>query len=110
MLKMLKAPKITLLLLLFLVFVMPAAAQKKIKEGTVTYTASYELSPDKQQYADMLPKEIQCYFRGDSTAAVVNQGMATVKGVSVFKSDYHSLIIDVPANGKKILVVLTPDE
>jgi hypothetical protein len=103
-------PLIITTLLLSAAFTLPAIAQKKITEGTVTYTVSYELSPDKQQYADMLPKEIVCYFRGDSTAAIVNQGAATVKGVSVFKADYHSLIIDVPAANKKIVVVLTAGE
>jgi hypothetical protein len=107
---MIKTRVITSIFLLFAMFTMPAMAQKKINEGAITYTVSYELPPDKQQFAEMLPKEIQCYFRGDSTAAIVKQGAATVKGVSVFKSDYHSLIIDVPANGKKILVVLTADE
>jgi len=107
---MIKSPKITILFLLMLASELPATAQKKINEGSVTYTVSYELPPDKQQYGDMLPKEIVCYFRGDSTAAIVDQGAATVKGVSVFKTDYHSLIIDAPASGKKIVVVLTPDE
>jgi len=87
-----------------------AMAQKKITEGVVTYTVSYELPADKQQIAGMLPKEITCYFRGDSTAAIVVQGPATIKGVSVFKSNYHSLIIDVPSASKKIVVVLTPGE
>lgn len=87
-----------------------ASAQKKIAEGVVTYSVTYELPADKQQYADALPKEVTCYFRGDSTAAIVNQGGAVVKGVSVFKSDYHSLIIDDPTNGKKIVVVMTADE
>jgi hypothetical protein len=110
MLKMIRPPKITTLCLLLLVFTLPSAAQKKINEGSITYAVSYELPPDKQQYADMLPKKIVCYFRGDSTAAIVDQGAATVKGVSVFKTDYHCLIIDAPASGKKIVVVLTPGE
>jgi hypothetical protein len=87
-----------------------ANAQKKIPEGTITYTVSYELPADKQQYAEMLPKAITCYFRGDSSAALIDQGQATMKGVSVFKSNYHSLIIDVPAQSKKIFVVLTQQE
>jgi hypothetical protein len=49
-------------------------AQKKISEGVVTYTVSFELPADKQQYAAMLPKEITSYFRGDSTATPINQG------------------------------------
>jgi len=102
--------KITPLFLLLLSLTGVACAQKKITEGVVTYTVSYELPADRQQYADMLPKEISCYFRGDSSAAIVDQGAAVIKGVSVFKTDYHCLIINIAAAGKKIVVVMTPDE
>jgi len=85
-------------------------AQKKISEGAVTYTVSYELSATQLLYADQYPKEITCYFRGDSSAATTNQGAIIVKGVSVFKANYHSLIIDIPSLSKKILVVMTPEE
>jgi hypothetical protein len=85
-------------------------AQKKMAEGTITYKIAYELPADQQQEAAMLPNEITCYFRGDSSAAVFSQGQATMKGVSVFKSNFHSLIIDVPSTSKKIFVVLTPQE
>lgn len=83
-------------------------AQKKISEGVVTYTVSFELPADKQQYAVMLPKEITSYFRGDSTATPINQGQATIKSVQNYKTNYQSLLIDVPAASKKIAVVLTP--
>jgi hypothetical protein len=85
-------------------------AQKKISEGAVTYTVSYELNATQLLYADQYPKEITCYFRGDSSAATTNQGAIIVKGVSVFKANYHSLIIDIPSLSKKILVVMTPEE
>jgi len=97
------------MLLLFLTLSI-AAAQRKINEGTVIYTLSYELSADQQQYATMLPNELTCYFRGDSSAAIVNQGATIIKGVSVIKNNYHSLIIDLPAASKKIVVVLTSAE
>lgn len=85
-------------------------AQKKINEGTVTYTATYELSADQLLYADQLPKEITCYFRGDSTAAITNQGAAIIKGVSVLKSNYHSLLVNIPTASKKIVVVMSNEE
>ena len=107
---MIKSPVVILMLSVLVIHATPADAQRKIIEGAITYTVSYELPAEKQQYAGMLPKEIVCYFRGDSTAAIVNQGEATVKGMSVFKADYHSLIIDVPSAGKKMVVVLTPGE
>lgn len=105
-----KVKNMSALFLLAVAMIGSASAQKKISEGMITYTVSYELPADKQQYADMLPKEITCYFRGDSTAAIVDQGMATIKGISVMKTSYRSMLIDVPSQSKKIVVVLTPDE
>jgi hypothetical protein len=105
-----KVPRKISALFLLLAATMGASAQKKIIEGTVTYTVSYELSADQKQYADLLPKEVTCYFRGDSTAAITNQGPAVIKGVSVFKSNFHSLLVDLPASSKKIVVVMTQAE
>jgi len=85
--------KITLLILLFVQAVY-VSAQKKISEGVITYTVTYDLDAEQLKYADLLPKKITCYFRGDSTAAVANQGDAIMKGVSVFKANFHSLIVE----------------
>jgi len=102
--------KSAIILLLLAVALTNVFSQTRINEGKVTYTVSYVLPADKQQYANLLPKEVTCYFRGDSTAAIVNQGAATIKGVSVFKNGYHCLIVDIPANSKKIVVVMTAEE
>lgn len=102
--------KSAIIILLLASAITDTFAQKKISEGIVTYTVSYVLPVDKQQYAATLPKEITCYFREDSTAAIVDQGAVTVKGVSVFKAGYHCLIIDIPAYSKKIAVVMTSEE
>jgi hypothetical protein len=82
-------------------------AQRQIKEGVATYSATYDLPADQKDMAAGLPSEIICFFRGDSTAAIVNQGGATIKGVSVFKDNYHSMIIDFLSIDKKVVVVLT---
>ncbi|MFI5139116.1 MAG: DUF4412 domain-containing protein [Sphingobacteriales bacterium] len=102
--------KITLLILLLVAAVYKVSAQKKINEGIVTYNVSYELNAVQLQYADQLPKKITFYFRGDSTAATIKQGSAIVKGVSVFKANFHSLLVELPATSKKIVVVMTPAE
>ncbi|TWI94368.1 uncharacterized protein DUF4412 [Mucilaginibacter frigoritolerans] len=100
---------ILLLLLLTLIF-NTVNAQRQIKEGIVTYSASYDLPADKKDLAAGLPSEIMCFFRGDSTAAIVIQNGTTIKGVSVFKDNYHSMIIDFPSIEKKIFVLLTAAE
>jgi len=102
--------KITIAFILIVATITIAIAQKKINEGIVTYMVTYDLSADQQQNAGRLPSEIICYFRADSTAAIASQDGATVKGVSVFKTNYHSLIIDLPALSKKLIVVMTADE
>jgi hypothetical protein len=104
------AKKTTLLFFLLFATLSKVNAQKKINEGIATYTATYELTAQQLLYADQLPKEITCYFRGDSTAAIVNQGNFTIKGVSVLKTNYYSMLIEIPASSKKIAVVLTPAE
>jgi hypothetical protein len=102
--------KITILFIFFAATMTIAVAQRKINEGMITYALTYDLSADQQQHSEKLPTEIICYFRSDSTAAIAIQDGTLVKGVSVFKTDYHSLIIDIPALSKKLLVVMTPEE
>lgn len=88
--------------------VLASKAQKKITEGAVIYTVSYDLPADKQQYAAMMPKEIKCYFRDDSTATLIDQGPAKIKSILNAKAQFQSLLIDVPQFDKKFAVVLTP--
>lgn len=85
-------------------------AQKKITEGIVTYTVSYDLPEDKKQFEAMMPKEIQCYFRGDSSATIIDQGEAKIKSILNHKADFRSLLIDVPSFNQKIAVQFTPDD
>jgi len=99
-----------ILFFILILFFNTLHAQRLIKEGVATYSATYDLPPDQKDLAASLPTEIICFFRGDSTAAIVNQGGAIIKGVSVFKDNYHSMIIDFPSIEKKIVVVLTAAE
>lgn len=98
-----KLKLLSLTLLLILSF--EIKAQKQIEEGRAIYSAAYDIPADKLQNYGLLPSEIIIYFRGDSTAAIVNQGDAIIKGVSVLKENYHSMIIDFPAFAKKIFVL-----
>jgi hypothetical protein len=100
---------VLLFLLLMLIF-NAVNGQRQIKEGVVTYSALYDLPADQKDMAAGLPAEIMCFFRGDSTAAIVNQNGTTIKGVSVFKDNYHSMIIDFTSIEKKIFVLLTAAE
>jgi ketopantoate hydroxymethyltransferase len=91
------------LMLPLLIIAVHLHAQKVINEGKITYSTSYDIPASQWKNDGSLPTEIVIYFRGDSTAAVVKQGIATIKGVSVLKTNYHSMIIDVPDFNKKLL-------
>lgn len=108
--KMEKTKKIIASFIALAMVITVVKAQKQIKEGVVVYSASYDIPADQLQNYSTLPTEITIYFRGDSTAAMVNQNGAIIKGVSVLKNNYHSMIVDIPANGKRIVVVMTPAE
>lgn len=98
------------LFLMFAVTITAVKAQRQIREGIVTYSATYDIPADQLQNYSTLPPQIVIYFKGDSSAAIVNQGPAIVKGVSVFKTNYHSMIIDIPSVPKKIFVLLSQSE
>ena len=104
------------LFLILLVSVSVAKAQKKpqqkkfIKEGIVTYSATYDIPADQPQDYNNLPSEITIYFRGDSSAAILSQDGSIIKGISVFKSNYRSMIVEIPSQSKKIFVELSPAE
>ena len=101
--------KAALILPLFIIAV-HVHTQKVINEGKITYSTSYDIPASQWKNDGSLPTEIVIYFRGDSTAAIVKQGIATIKGVSVLKTNYHSMIIDVPDFNKKLFVLLTSEE
>ncbi len=98
------------LILPLLIIAVHVHTKKVINEGKITYSTSYDIPASQWKNDGSLPTEIVIYFRGDSTAAIVKQGIATIKGVSVLKTNYHSMIIDVPDFNKKLFVLLTSEE
>lgn len=64
----------TFIVLLFIMVAGSASAQKKIVEGSVTYYLTYELNAQQLLDASTLPRQVTYYFRGDSSAAITNQG------------------------------------
>lgn len=72
-----------------------ASAQKSYTEGTAVYEAA--------------GTEAKVYFKGDSSATVIQQGPATIK-VLGFKEDYLAVLVDVPVANIKKAGVATPGE
>ncbi|MBE7175195.1 MAG: DUF4412 domain-containing protein [Mucilaginibacter polytrichastri] len=75
-----------------------AFAQKKISEGTITYTIS----------ANGQSQDAVCSFKGDSAAVAVQNGPASIKTLMNDKSDYFAILVDVPVAQKKFAAVATP--
>jgi hypothetical protein len=73
---MLKTIKIGLIAFICL-GTLTANAQKKITEGYITYTAEYNLPPDQQMAAAMLPKNYKVFFKDDLSRLTMDLGMMT---------------------------------
>ena len=61
---MFKSIKTGVLALILVCTAVLAHAQKQVNEGTITYTLTYELSPDQQSMASVLPSETKFQFIG----------------------------------------------
>ncbi|UEG51754.1 DUF4412 domain-containing protein [Mucilaginibacter daejeonensis] len=76
-----------------------ASAQKNYTEGLATYTGS----------AGGQTLEAKVYFKGDSSATVMQQGPANIK-VLGFKDEYMAVLVDVPVANIKKAAVASPGE
>ena len=96
---------------LFCAFICLAAnnvqAQKTIKEGQITYAVEYDLPPDQQMAAAMLPKEYTIYFKGDKSKFTIDMGMMKSVVLSDAKTMEGLVLMDVPAAGQKIALKTT---
>ncbi|RYE33183.1 MAG: DUF4412 domain-containing protein [Sphingobacteriaceae bacterium] len=75
-----------------------AQAQKSFTEGVIVYS----VTTNGQQ------NEAKNYFKGDSSAYVLQQGPADIKIISNDKADYRAILVDVPVASIKKAAVLTP--
>lgn len=87
-----------------------ANAQKKVTEGYVSYSAEYDLPPDQQMAAAMLPKEYKLYFKGDVSKFTMDLGMMTNVITSNNKTSEGLMLMDIPAASQKIAVKITPED
>ena len=73
-------------------------AQKKLKEGTITYTIT----------GNGQSQDAVCSFKGDSALVAVQAGPAAIKTIMNDKSDYFAILVDVPVAQKKWAAIATP--
>lgn len=85
-------------------------AQKKITEGTITYDAKYDLKPEQQAIANMLPSETKVKFNGSLSKMQLEQGPAMITILNNAAEKTGLLLIDVPIAQKQIAVKMNKAE
>lgn len=73
-----------------------AHAQKKINEGSITYTLEYGLTPEQEPMAAQLPKETKVKFNGTISKMELEQGPATITVLRDGTTNNGLILIDVP--------------
>lgn len=73
-----------------------ANAQKKITEGTVTYSLEYAPTSEQESMVSMLPTEQKVKFNGNVINMVMEQGPATITVFSDIATQLGLVLIDVP--------------
>jgi hypothetical protein len=106
---MLKTIKIGLIAFICL-GTLTANAQKKITEGYITYTAEYNLPPDQQMAAAMLPKNYKVFFKDDLSRLTMDLGMMTNQVTTDLKNQEGLILINIPMADKKIAVKMTAED
>ena len=107
---MIKNLKLSLLALICLGSALTANAQKTIKEGIITYSVVYDLPPEQQAMAAMLPTEFKVNFKGDFSAFKMDLGMFSRQMNYNVASKESLSLIEVPMQNKKIAVKLNAEQ
>lgn len=84
-------------------------AQKKVTEGSITYSVKWTLPPNAPpQMSAMLPPELTVLFKGDSSATISKSQITSSSTILNPKTEYARLLLDIPMMSKKYSVVFTP--
>jgi len=89
-----------------------AQAQKKIEQGTVTYSVSYEPAPDQKSGFDdsILPKESVVEFDKNLARIQMDLGAALVKVISDSDTKTALLLVDVPIAQKQFATKMSAED
>ncbi len=87
-----------------------ANAQKKINEGVMIYTVEYELPPEQQSMASMLPKENKVYFNGTMSKFNLDMGMFSTTVISNGETKEALSLTEVPMQNKKIAMKMNKEQ
>jgi len=87
-----------------------AQAQKKINEGTATYTVAYSLTPEMAQMESMLPKESKVKFKNGLAKSQMEQGPALITVMVDKGTETGLLLLDVPIMQWQYAVKMTKSD
>jgi GLPGLI family protein len=107
---MLKNLKLGLIAFICMGLSFAANAQKAIKEGTITYAVEYNLPPDQQSMAAMLPTEYKVEFKGNLSRFKMDMGMFATSVIYNDASKEMMSLTEVPMQNKKIAVKMNKDQ
>lgn len=107
---MLKNLKLGLIAFICLGSSFVANAQKTIKEGTITYAVEYNLPPDQQSMAAMLPSEYKIEFKGEMSRFKMDMGMFATSVIYNDATKEMMSLTEVPMQNKKIAVKMDKDQ
>ncbi|MFC5284717.1 hypothetical protein [Pedobacter alpinus] len=102
--------KTTLIAIACIGYTFIAQAQKIIKEGTVTYAVEYDLPPDQQSMAAMLPAEFVVTFKGDLSKFNMDMGMYSTSVIYNNATKESLSLTEVPMQNKKIAVKMSKEQ
>ncbi|MFA6276586.1 MAG: hypothetical protein WC622_07540 [Pedobacter sp.] len=87
-----------------------AHAQKKITEGSVTYTVEYTPTAEQEAMVNVLPKEQKVKFNGNMIRMEMEQGPATIVVLQDIASNLGLVLIDVPVAQMQFAVKRTKED
>jgi len=103
---MFKSIKTSILALILVSTAIIAHAQKKINEGTLTYSLEYQLTPEQKASlgGQELPKEAKVKFNNGITKMEMEQGPALISIISNNDEKIGLILVDVPIAQKQFAV------
>lgn len=109
---MFKSIKTGVIALILLSTAALAQAQKKIEQGTVTYTIAYELTPEQKSMFDpsVLPTESVLEFNNNLARIQMDLGAALVKIINDADSKTALVLVDVPIAQKQFATKMTAED
>lgn len=101
---MFKSIKTGILAIILIGTTIIAHAQKKIAEGSVTFTSDYAPTSEQEAVVAMLPKEMKTKFSGNLLKISFEQGPATISVIQDFVNHVGLTLIDVPVAQMQLAV------